>query len=518
MIPPVSASFLSPGFILFLLSFASYPPASAQAVSTPSPQTTYLYFHRTSEHVKLSTPEVFQQVVSEIQGFASANGVAARPEGNAASWEAELPLSAVLDMAHHSGAAYLLYVVVDRPITKWLKVTVQCYDTAGHRIWQEDAAEGGLSGGKGERATLHKLRERLDRRLGQPGLLQAAHGQQPTPTAISSEQTSAPTASASEPKTALTASETQPASGGEREDSTATIRLANGTPVHLLLAESISSKTAQPGSTVKLQVLGDVKVGDLIVIANRAPGFATIESAKSAGRAWRAGNLLLKLGTVTLLNQRQQPLRAWNAVKGKDTGAPMEWTNAVMQTYGLALFFLPFSPLQHGNQAVMPRGTVLEAAIDSDVLLPRAVIEADQPKPAEPHHGTTSVTFYYPNFEDGAAVNVWCGEVKVAHLKRGGKFTLSLPPGKYWLRTWNSKKSPTTALDVEDGGEEYVRVIMPTERTGFGGDVEHLALVPHDVGEAQSAETTQAKSHEVVDIAKLDLTQLHSDPQVKRRK
>jgi len=157
MIPPVSASFLSPGFILFLLSFASYPPASAQAVSTPSPQTTYLYFHRTSEHVKLSTPEVFQQVVSEIQGFASANGVAARPEGNAASWEAELPLSAVLDMAHHSGAAYLLYVVVDRPITKWLKVTVQCYDTAGHRIWQEDAAEGGLSGGKGERATLHKL-------------------------------------------------------------------------------------------------------------------------------------------------------------------------------------------------------------------------------------------------------------------------------------------------------------------------------------------------------------------------
>ncbi len=71
---------------------------------------------------------------------------------------------------------------------------------------------------------------------------------------------------------------------------------------------------------------------------------------------------------------------------------------------------------------------------------------------------------------------------------------------------------------MEDGGEEYVRVIMPTERTGFGGEVEHLALVPHDVGEAQSAETTQAKSHDVVDIAKLDLTQLHSDPQVKRRK
>jgi len=517
--PPFSASFRSPGFILLLLSFASYLPASAQAVSTPTPQTTYLYFHRTSGHVKLSTPQVFEQVVSEIQGYVSANGVATLTEGSAASSEAELPWSAVQDMARRSGAAYLLYIVVDRPITKWLKVTVQCYDMAGHRIWQENAAVGGLSGGKGERATLHKLREELDRRLGQPGLLQTAHGQQLVPTTTASEQTSsAPTVSALEQKPALIASETPPASAGDREDSAATIRLANGTPVHLLLAEAISSKTAQPGSTVKLQVLGNVKVGDLVVIANRAPGFATIESAKSAGRAWRAGNLLLKLGTVTLLNQQQQPLRAWNAVKGKDTGAAMEWTNAVMQSYGLALFFLPFSPLQHGNQAVMPRGTVLEAAIDSDVLLPRAEIEAAQPKPAEPHHGPASVTFYYPTFEEGSAVNVWCGEVKVGRLMRGGKFTLSLPPGKYWLRTWHSKKSPTTALDAEDGGEEYVRVIMPIQRTGVGGEVEHLALVPHDVGEAQSAEAIPAKSHDVVDIAKLDLTQLHSDPQAKKRK
>jgi len=467
--------------------------------------------------VKLSTPQVFQQVVSEIQGYVSANGVATLTEGSVASSEAALPLSAVQEMAQHAGAPYLLYVVVDRPITKWLKVSVQCYDTAGHRIWQEDAAEGGLSGSKGERATLHKLRERLDRRLGQPGLL-AGHGQQPAPTAISSEQPSAPTASASEEKPALTATETHPASAGDREDSAATIRLANGTPVHLLLSEALSSKTAQPGSTVKLQVLGDVKVGDLVVIANRAPGFATIETANSAGRAWRAGNLLLKLGTVTLLNQQQQPLRAWNAVKGKDTGAALDWTSAVMQTYGLALFFLPFSPLQHGNQALMPRGTVLDGAIDSDVLLPRAVIEAAQPKPAEPHHGPASVTFYYPNFEEGSAINVWCGDVKVGHLKRGGKFTLSLLPGKYWLRTWNSKKSPTTALDAEDGGEEYVRVIMPIQRTRVGGEVEHLALMPHDVGEAQAAEAIPAKPHDVVDIAKLDLAQLHSDPQMKRKK
>jgi len=69
---------------------------------------------------------------------------------------------------------------------------------------------------------------------------------------------------------------------------------------------------------------------------------------------------------------------------------------------------------------------------------------------------------------------------------------------------------------AEEGSEEFVRVIMPIHRTGFSG--EHLVLVPHDVGEAQSAETTPAKSHDVVDIAKVDLTQLQSDPQVRKRK
>ncbi len=103
----------------------------------------------------------------------------------------------------------------------------------------------------------------------------------------------------------------------------------------------------------------------------------------------------------------------------------------------------------------MPRGTVLEAAIDSDVLLPRAVIEADQPKPAEPHHGPASVTFYYPNFEDGAAVNVWCGEVKVAHLKRGGKFTLSLPPRQI------------LAPDLEFEEESYYRIGRGRWRRGI---------------------------------------------------
>jgi hypothetical protein len=303
---------------------------------------------------------------------------------------------------------------------------------------------------------------------------------------------------------------------GGLEGSEATILLANGTPVHLLLAESISSKSAQQGGSVKLQVLGDVKVGDLVVIPNKAPATATIETVKGAGRAWRRGSLLLKLGTVMLLNEQQQPLRAWNAVKGKDTGAAADWTNAVLQSYGFALLFLPFAPLQHGNEAVMPRGTELEAVINGDVLLSPAAIGAAQPKPAEPRFGPASVTFYYPDFGEGPSVSVWCGQIKVGLLKRGGKFTLTLPFGRYWLRTWNSKRSPIAELVVKDGDEQYVRAITTSHRNGL--DVtwqEHFAVVPHDVGEVQSAETTPTKSRNVQDPSKLDLTRLQSDPRVK---
>lgn len=394
----LSGAFLRSGIALFLLLSAPLRPAWAQASVTPSSQSTYLYFQRTRGHEKYSTPKIFQHVVDEIQAYLSAKGVVALTESNDLSVEAELPLSAVQEMARDSGAAYLLYVVVDRPLAKWLKVTVQCFDASGQEVWQEEAsAMGGVTGGKAPRDTLERLRDALNRRMGQPGLQPGESVQKQVPTASSSDQKSVSTEPTSEAHPVATASGTQPARPGGLEDSGTTVRLANGTRVHLLLAESISSKSAQEGNTIKLQVFGEVKVGDLVVIANKAPATATIENAHGAGRAWRRGSLLLKLGTVTLLNERQQPLRAWNAVRGKDTGAAADWTNAVLQSYGFALLFLPFAPLQHGNEAVMPRGTLLEAVIHGDVLLPRPAIETLQPMPAEPRHGPASVTFYYPD-------------------------------------------------------------------------------------------------------------------------
>lgn len=487
---------------LVLLSSALYRPSPAQEIPASAPQTTYVYFQRTGRHVKLGTPEVFDQVVSEFREYLASKRVAALTESNVLALGAELPLSALQEMAHDSGAAYLLHVVVDRPMSKWLKVTVVCYDSTGHSIWQEETSAGsGLSSKNVARDALQKLREKLNPRLGQAGLPQTTAEQAAFAAPAANEHRAAP-------------SNFPPLSSSNGStDSQLAIHLANGTPVRLLLAEPISSKSAQVGATVRLQVFGDVKVGDLVVIANKAPASATIQTASAAGRAWRKGALLLKLGSVTLVNQQQQPLRAWGAVKGKDTGAATDWTNAVVQSYGLALFLLPFAPLQHGNDAILPRGTLFEAAINGDAQFSQADFATRQPKPPDSRHGPAFVTFYYQDLGEGNSVSVWCGKVKLGQLKRGGKFTVTLAPGKYWLRTWDSKRSPITELSVEEGGEHYVSAVPTAHPSGAQVNwLEHFVVVPHDVGELASSDTSTSKCKNVQDPAKLDLTQLQSDP------
>ncbi|HYA47977.1 MAG TPA: hypothetical protein VEE87_00250, partial [archaeon] len=128
------------------------------------------------------------------------------------------------------------------------------------------------------------------------------------------------------------------------------IRLANGKTVRLMVTETVSSKTAKVGGPVKLQVIDPVKVDEMVVIASKAPASGTITEVKPAGRAWHKGGVVLRLDSVTLVNQQQVALSAFTAVKGGDTHAAFDWTMAIAQSQGLALFFLPFAPLQHGQQ------------------------------------------------------------------------------------------------------------------------------------------------------------------------
>ncbi len=498
-----------------LLLLIAMVGATAQENPTSSADTVFVFFQKTSGAATFGSRQLFEHVVNDLQEYLKEKKIASVIRTDDFSSGVALPLSAVQEMARNANATFLLYVVVDRPVMKWLQLTVECYNASGQPLWTEEAsAAKEFSRGKGERDTLEHLHTKLNARIGQPGLRSSIFEEQPTPTTIPGSTSF----SGTQPKT-TSAAET-PAAGEEIHDgSLQPIRLATGTLVHLFVAETISSKTAKVGDTVKLQVLGDVRVGDLVVIANKAPGVGRIETVESAGRAWHAGRLILKLQTVTLVNHKEQQLEAWNARKGADTGAAVEWTNAVIQSYGFALLALPFAPLQHGNQALLYKGTLLDAVTISDSVLPRGEIEAAQPKLPEPRSGLANATVYYPDLGHGSSVDIWCGQLKVGRLRRGGKLTLTLPPARYWLRLGRGGRAVMTPLEVESGAEQYVSVVV-TRATSTQLETywpPQLAVVPHDIGEAQSADATTAKSQHVLTADNFDLLELQADPHKKTK-
>ena len=289
-----------------------------------------------------------------------------------------------------------------------------------------------------------------------------------------------------------------------------TIRLPNGKAIRLALSEPLSSKTSKVGDLVKLQVLDDVKIGNLVVIANKAPATGTITEVKPAGRAWHSGAMNIRLDSVMLVNQQLQPIDYIGALKGGPTNAAFEWTTAIMQTQGLALFLLPFSPLQHGNQAILPPGTLLEAATRGDTLLKRATIESAQPKPPEIKPGPGAVTIYYPNSTASGSAVVWCGSEEIGRVTSGRMLTITLPPGRYWLRAMK-KDYPGTPLDIEQGAEYFLRASFTQADDSRHTWGTRLERVHNDIGKLESTATKPVKSKDVHDPSKMDIAKLQME-------
>ena len=294
------------------------------------------------------------------------------------------------------------------------------------------------------------------------------------------------------------------------------IRLPNAVLVRLMLMQSISSKTAKAGDSVHLQVLAPVKVDNQVVIPNKAPAGGTVTATHPAGRAWRPGDLEMRMDFVTLIDRQKQPLQARTTAKGTPTNAAETWREAIQDTEGFAMLALPFAPLQHGRQVIFPKGTVFTATTVGDALLDRSVVESSQPPAAEKKHGNASVTVYYPNFGSTSSVPVWCGLAKVGRVKKGGKFTLSLPAGKYSFRFW--AKGVPFPLQAEDGGEHFLRVSEAAPEDSRRRWTIVLESVEHDVGELESADLISSRGKDAPDMTKFDLAQLQAEPPAKRHR
>jgi hypothetical protein len=55
--------------------------------------------------------------------------------------------------------------------------------------------------------------------------------------------------------------------------------LKAGTPVHLVFASDVSSKTAEVGDKIPLTLADDIKLGDVVLVKKGAPAVATVTDA-----------------------------------------------------------------------------------------------------------------------------------------------------------------------------------------------------------------------------------------------
>jgi hypothetical protein len=146
--------------------------------------------------------------------------------------------------------------------------------------------------------------------------------------------------------------------------------LQDGTAVKLRLAENLTSASAKAGQQVLFEVVEEVDLEGVPVIAKGAQALATVTMAEPKRSMGRAGKLDVNVDSVRLIDGEKAALSATqNAKGGGHTGA------MTAGMVGTAIVFFPAAPLLlfiHGKDITIPKGTAITAFVSGDMRLDMA--------------------------------------------------------------------------------------------------------------------------------------------------
>jgi hypothetical protein len=143
--------------------------------------------------------------------------------------------------------------------------------------------------------------------------------------------------------------------------------LLDGTPVKLRLSQTISSSNTRVGQEIPFEVVEDISVDQVVVLAKGATAIATVTTAEHKKTMGRAGKLDISISYARLKDQEKVALRAIQENKGG--GHVGATTGAVVAT---AIVFFPAAPLFlfiHGKDVTIPQGTEITAFVEGDMHL-----------------------------------------------------------------------------------------------------------------------------------------------------
>jgi hypothetical protein len=158
--------------------------------------------------------------------------------------------------------------------------------------------------------------------------------------------------------------------------------LHDGTPLRLRLNRNVSSAEARVGESVDFEVLEDLKVNDLLVVARGTNALATVTEAVPKKRMARGGKLGVNIDSVRLVDDEKVALRA--VKEGSGGGHTGAMTGGMVAT---AIVFFPAAPFflfMHGKDVTIPKGTEITAYVNGEIPLDQARFIAKIPEPAVP--------------------------------------------------------------------------------------------------------------------------------------
>jgi len=135
--------------------------------------------------------------------------------------------------------------------------------------------------------------------------------------------------------------------------------LANGTPVPLVFAQDVNSKSADVGDKIQLSLDADVMDGDRVIVHKGAIATAVITAVDHTGAGGMPGEIAFKVDSLEV-NGITVALRGTAAKEGQ-TRLP----NAAVMIPVVG----PFTVLKHGKDAVIKKGTPFVAYVNTDTTL-----------------------------------------------------------------------------------------------------------------------------------------------------
>jgi hypothetical protein len=138
------------------------------------------------------------------------------------------------------------------------------------------------------------------------------------------------------------------------------VRLRDGTPIDLRMNQTISSKTAAVGEAVSLSLIEDVLVEGMPAVTKGVRVQGEITEAKKAGRMGKAGNLAMRVSSITAVDGQRVAVRARRESEGD---------SKVTSTVVLTVLFGPLGLLKSGKNATLEEGSRIGVFVDGDIDL-----------------------------------------------------------------------------------------------------------------------------------------------------